>query len=81
MSTLAVQAVQASSRETNVKRATVVKFGSDKGVDKRSDGSTGTGPGNRAKLTELVVTGKTKRVNLGRKGELLIQGDKKVVDR
>ena len=37
----AVEAVQASSRETNVKGTTVVKPGTDKGMDKAGCGSTG----------------------------------------
>ena len=52
------------SRETNVNRATVVTPGSDKAMNKRSNGSTGKGPGNCAKLMELVMTGMTERVNV-----------------
>jgi len=37
----AVQTVQASSRETNVKRTAVVQPGSDKRMDKRCGGSSG----------------------------------------
>jgi len=37
----AVEAVQASSRETNVKGTTVIEPGSDKGMDKGVCGSTG----------------------------------------
>src|SRR6218665_2053379 len=37
----AVQAVQASGRETKIKRTTVVKLGGDKRMDKGGCGSTG----------------------------------------
>src|SRR6218665_2453468 len=38
---IAIQAVQASGRETNIKRTTVVKPGGDKRMDKGGCGSTG----------------------------------------
>jgi len=48
----AFQAVQASSSETNVKRAAVVKPRSDEGMDKRSSGSAGEAPGNLYNLLQ-----------------------------
>ena len=68
----AVQAVQASGREIKIKRTTVVKPGGDKRMDKGGYCSTGKLPGNCVKLTELVVTGTAKRVDVGSKGEFLI---------
>ena len=41
-------------RETNVEIVTVVKPRSNKGMHKRNSGSASKGPGNCAKLTELV---------------------------
>src|SRR6218665_541579 len=68
----AIQAVQASGRETNKKRTTVVKPEGDKRTDKGGCGSTGKWAGNCAELAELVVTFTAKRVDVGSKGEFLI---------
>ena len=47
-----------------MKRAKLVKPRINKGMKKRGCGNFSKRPGNSAKLTELVVTGTTKRVKV-----------------